>query len=265
MKSDAPQSPSYPPGISVFPGGVAILDPKLLHSGAIDPGARDDKATERSPLAFDHLCNLLRGDPRVQTIQCLLDPSELSWEADLVRQGFRQVADLGYLMCRTRPHAAAPPADGELDFRPYRADRDAERLARIVESTYEDSRDCPRLQSKRSTTESLESYRAVGASGDRWWWILEHRSTDVGCLLLADHPSQQQWELVYVGIAPPFRGRRWGLLATRFALQEAASHGRDRLVLSVDLANEPACSMYARLGFEAFDLRRVLVCDCPKA
>ena len=83
---------------------------------------------------------------------------------------------------------------------------------------------------------------------DRWFFI-QRQGTDVGCLLLNDHPAEQQWELVYLGIVPEARGHGWGEQATRFAQSLARRAGRKRLILAVDATNDPAVSAYTKAGF----------------
>jgi ribosomal protein S18 acetylase RimI-like enzyme len=89
--------------------------------------------------------------------------------------------------------------------------------------------------------------------------IARRGQRDVGCLLLADHPLQNQWELVYMGIVPEARGMRLGLAVTRHAQRLAHGAGRERLVLAVDAANAPALELYRRAGFLAWDQRRVFL------
>ena len=62
-------------------------------------------------------------------------------------------------------------------------------------------------------------------------------------------------EKFLVGVVPFARGRSWGMDITRHAQWLTSRAGRPRLVLAVDAANEPAISMYAALGFRAWDRR----------
>ena len=84
-------------------------------------------------------------------------------------------------------------------------------------------------------------------------------NTDVGCLLLADHPSQDQLELVYMGLVPSARGRGWGESSFAKLCRVARNCGRARVVLAVDSANWPALAMYRRAGFAEFERRTVMI------
>ena len=88
---------------------------------------------------------------------------------------------------------------------------------------------------------------------------LNVKFTTIGCLLLADHPQDNQFELVYMGIVPQARGQRFGADVTRQALWLTGAAGRRQLVLGVDAENEPALQIYEQLGFTEWDRRRVLL------
>ena len=79
----------------------------------------------------------------------------------------------------------------------------------------------------------------------------------MGCLIVTDHPEHGSCELVYMGVAAPWRGHGWGKDIARFAQWLTASTPRPRLVLAVDAANAPAIAMYESVGFHAWDRRTV--------
>jgi ribosomal protein S18 acetylase RimI-like enzyme len=74
---------------------------------------------------------------------------------------------------------------------------------------------------------------------------------------LADHPQEENWELVYMGLVPSARGNGWGREVVRHAQWLTRQAGRPRLVLAVDAANHPAVAMYTCAGFRAWGRRRV--------
>jgi hypothetical protein len=130
-------------------------------------------------------------------------------------------------------------------------------MARLVERTYQGSLDCPALDGVRRIADVLEGYRAIGIFDPTRWIIARHREQDIGCLLLADHPRDHQWELVYMGVVPEARGHGWGVAIARHAQWLARQAGRKRLVLAVDAANLPAIAVYAAAGFVTWDHRSV--------
>jgi ribosomal protein S18 acetylase RimI-like enzyme len=89
--------------------------------------------------------------------------------------------------------------------------------------------------------------------------IVRARGEDVGVLMLADHPDARHWELMYMGLVPEVRGKRWGEQITRHAQWLAGQVGVERIVLAVDSTNLPALRMYRRTGFETWDKRAVFV------
>jgi ribosomal protein S18 acetylase RimI-like enzyme len=203
----------------------------------------------------------------------LADKPTLS-EARLRASGYRHLADIRYLASAlddldefSADKDAARQVDGEeseLGFEAYHQGNHA-RLAEIVERTYRQSLDCPALDGLRNIEDVLEGYRHTGEFDAQRWMIVRHGARDVGCLLLADHPQQNQWELVYMGLLPEFRGKQWGLAVTRHAQRLAGAAGRQRLVLAVDAKNTPAMSMYRAAGFVSWDRRRVFLKVLRKA
>ncbi len=171
--------------------------------------------------------------------------------------GFDHACDLLYLVSQSKNFPTQCPND-ELEFAPVRAFDDPE-LAAVVAATYEGTLDCPQLNDVRSAAEVLISYRTAGDFDPERWLLVRHAGQPVGCLLLADHPSANQWELVYMGVSPAARGRGWGQSIVRYAQWLARLAGRARLVLAVDAANGPAIAAYERAAFLAWDRRCVLL------
>lgn len=185
-------------------------------------------------------------------IQALL-PVEYTPQAKaLVTAGFQPIAELLYLFCDV---VSWPVADDETVLRFRTASHDE--LAGVVEQTYPGSLDCPALDGLRTMDDILASYRATGSYRPENWQVVSIGSgrdaRDLGCLILADHPTTGQVELVYMGIVAEERGNRWGARLVRQAQRMAQLHGRKRVVLAVDQANIPAVRMYAEAGFITFD------------
>jgi ribosomal protein S18 acetylase RimI-like enzyme len=221
----------------LFPGNIAILWP-LRFSDARDETVGD----ELYSLLNDQLKNA-----GVRMIQAVFSTGAHPDAACLQRAGYVQAADLLYLASELERIAAADlPA--EIDLTTFTCP-DRERLSALVERTYVDTLDVPALDGVRDMKDVLNGYEQTGEfSPDRWFFV-QHDGEDVGCLLLNDHPQHRQWELVYMGIVPESRGNGWGMQIVRFAQQVAKQAGRERLVLAVDAANDPAVTAYTRAGF----------------
>ncbi|MBN2476751.1 MAG: GNAT family N-acetyltransferase [Pirellulales bacterium] len=183
-------------------------------------------------------------------------PSERHADDGLLRAGgFDRLTDLLYLACAEDQFPSHLPTS-PLQFEAYSV-ANHQRLARMVEATYEQTRDCPELDGVRETEDVLAGYRATGQFDPARWLIARHADEDVGCLLLADHAEHDNWELVYMGVAAAHRGHGWGLDIARHAQWLTRQAGRRRLVLAVDAENEPATRMYAAVGFRAWERRGV--------
>lgn len=176
--------------------------------------------------------------------------------------GFDFLADLLYLVC---PENAFPDHSltDDLEYEAYTV-HNHERLIRIVEETYHNTLDCPKINNVRRVEDVLEGYRETGVFSPSRWLIVRHNNEDIGCLLLTDHPQYENMELVYMGIIPIFRGHGWGAYIAQHAQLVAHEAGRRRLVLAVDSANHPAIKMYASVGFQSWDTRRIYIKIFPQ-
>lgn len=229
----------------LLPGRTAMLWPPRLVDG-------EDSATADDLL--NAACRSLEAHETV-IAQALLERADEADDRILREHGFEHLADMLYLVSMAVEFPTARP-NTPLNFTPY-SDRNAARLARIVEATYEQSLDCPAMDGVRPIEEVLQGYRATGRFDPSRWLIVQHEALDVGCLLLADHPKHENWELVYMGVAASQRGLGWGVEIARHAQWLTRQAGRSRLVLAVDAANQPAIEMYSAAGFQAWDRRAV--------
>ncbi len=226
----------------ILPGKTALLWPPRL-------------ATDENDAVGDRLQKFLDSQlaaAGIRMVQAVLSDCEHADAKRLERVGYTHAADLLYLVSHLwRFDATASEFD--VDFVQY-APADRQRLSAIVERTYVNTLDVPALDGIRDMDDVLRGYEQTGEFSPERWFFIRGGGADVGCLLLTDHPGQQQWELVYMGIVPEARGNGWGRQATRFAQRLAKDAGRERLILAVDAANDPAVSAYTSAGF--FELLR---------
>lgn len=197
---------------------------------------------------------------QVRLAQCVLATYAGPPVERLLAAGFAHAADLLYLVSLAEDFPdVAPQLPFELvAYQPEQAG-EFDRLARLIEATYAGTLDCPQVDQMREATDVLNGYRAIGQFDPRLWQIARAEGRDVGCLLLADHVADGQLELVYLGLIPTARGKRWGTELARQAQWIARQMGRERLFLAVDAANHPALGMYAECGFALCDRRSVFV------
>ncbi len=164
--------------------------------------------------ALEHLA---QSDVRLAQAALGVDAHERA--ALLLRHDFSHMADLLYMACPVGPR---PPHSPEGPFEFVVSDEiDAARLAEVVAATYEQTLDCPALNGVREIDEVLAGYRACGIFEPALWLIVRRGARDVGCLLLADHPEHDQFEIVYAGLVPAARGHHEGTWLARAALARA--------------------------------------------
>jgi ribosomal protein S18 acetylase RimI-like enzyme len=232
----------------ILPGKVAFITPPRIR--VPDPGG---ELARRLLLQLDSELHAAG----VGLAQTLLAPDDAAAASILRVAGYEHAADLLYMAAESDSFPDSPPPL-PVELFPWQAE-DKSKVAELIEQTYVGTLDCPRIDGLRKTTDVLAGYRTVGDSGDSLWHIVRAGNQTVGCLLLADHAATLQWEIVYVGLVPAARGHGWGLELTRHAQWLARQAGRERLVLAVDAANEPAIRIYSIAGFRAWDRRAVWI------
>lgn len=233
--------------VDVLPGKTAIISPPR-------PSGKQTPETIRELLV--QIVAMLPGQG-VRLAQVFLPNDRRADEPIFIEAGFRCAATLSYLVSLSGRLPAARP-DDDVEFVPYSPSLH-ERLAQVVEQTYAGSLDCPSIDQVRAIEDVLEGYRATGVFDPTRWLIVRRRGNDVGCLLLADDPASNQWELTYMGVIPAARGRGVGGAIVRHAQWLASHAGRERLVLAVDANNEPAIAVYAAANFIQWDERRLFL------
>lgn len=190
--------------------------------------------------------------------QSLLEPGEDAARDALMRNGFLHLADLLCLQRRLDQPLPAPAESG-LMVTHFAVAGNADRFARIIEQTYRGTLDCPALVGQRSGREALASHRHAGEFDPRLWSVYTLNERDAAVLLLTEHPDENAWEIVYLGVVPEFRGRGYGRALVLDALQRAKEAGRASVQLAVDCRNHFARRVYDELGFEQVTIRAAYV------
>lgn len=180
--------------------------------------------------------------------QCLLEPGQTDDRAALVRSGFPYLTDLVFMQ-RSLADVQFPASTSDLEAVVFDPADNAPEFAAMLERTYHGTRDCPELDGVRSGSEALASHRTAGAFDPSRWWLFRSGGENVGVLLMTDHPEQQAWEVVYLGIVPEARGRGLGRTVLTYGLQAAQSAGRASVMLAVDVRNSYARKIYEQAGF----------------
>jgi len=165
------------------------------------------------------------------------------------------VTDL-MLLSRPLPGKPVRSENSHLEFETH-SERTHPAFVRIVESTYEETLDCPALARIRSGELMLEAHRSTGRFRPEMCRIYRKSGADIGILLLAEHPDRNVWEVAYLGVVPAARGKGFGRMILGDGIQDVQSSGHPRMEIAVDVANEPALRIYRNFGFT--DERRYAV------
>jgi GNAT superfamily N-acetyltransferase len=190
-----------------------------------------------------------------QTLLSAPDPETV----DVLRHaGFRQITELLYLTCEAARFPIAAPEPGDIEFQEYDGIQRA-RLAELIERTYVDTLDCTALNGVRDIDDVVKGYQATGSYRPENWLLVRQERRDVGVLLLAEHAQSRQWELMYMGLVPEYRGRGLGQKIAQYAQWLARRAGVERLLVAVDAANKPAEIVYRSAGFEIWERRSVFL------
>jgi ribosomal protein S18 acetylase RimI-like enzyme len=137
-------------------------------------------------------------------------------------------------------------------------DRSWQRIVPLVEKTYQDSKDFPRLMGLMPIEGVLKNYQSVAAFSPDIWFFVQHGGQDIGVLLLTD-TQDGQLEITYMGLIPEVRGKGFGKELIRFAQQTAANRNGTFLLTSVDEQNAAALKSYLAAGFQAWDRKRLFI------
>ena len=195
-------------------------------------------------------------------VQSLL-PVGADQEANLLqRGGYSLLAELVYMECdlpfSPREDESEIEPAGVLTWRNHDQFSEEE-LARVIESTYNGSLDCPALTGVRRINDVLASHRASGIFTPQSWLIVSIEGVACGCVLVNDARDSSKVEIVYAGVCPSCRGRGLGRAMLRRAARDASLRGRTEMVLAVGAANIYAIRTYEAAGFRQTDRRIVYV------
>ena len=177
----------------------------------------------------------------IDLIQALLDPDHATAIDAHIRAGFSTLAELITMSCVLRhQHCELLPPSISL----HSITDDS--LAPILESTYADTFDCPKLRGIRRTEDVIAGHRAGGAVHEDLWLMIAQEEQPIGCALVT--VSGTCADLAYIGLIPEARNKKIGEIILKHIKTRAHAHGADRMRLAVDAKNGPALRLYQRCG-----------------
>jgi ribosomal protein S18 acetylase RimI-like enzyme len=192
--------------------------------------------------------------------QVLADPPETPLRRFFIGRGFREIAELHYLQANARN--ISPPALPQGFHWHIYSPQTHPLFARAISASYQESLDCPALSGLREIEDVIAGHRASGEVDPRFWFVLMSPSGEAcGVLLLTRVPRNDLSELVYLGIAPAFRGRGLGDVLMRQAFWAVRQMDLGRLTLAVDSKNAPALHLYYRHGLAHMGSKTAMLRD----
>lgn len=277
--------PYTPRNQNVHAAAIAILGDDgtanllAMHASKVHPKLSDD--VSRNLLYHLHHTLVDSGVYFVQAARATATP-----QPELIAGGYDKLAELEYAATNPKKvgnsfldHSAAlaqEPAtlrirgtqgdsfatrdhnSSELAIVPYQkwfskdSPRVAEaRLAEILSQTYEDSRDCPKMNRYQSASHALHSYRCTPGHDPEWWHIVVSKEgQEVAVLFLTPRHLSGILEITYMGVTVPHRNQGIGSELLRFTAQRAWEGYLPQIVLAVDSQNTPGKELYKKHGFE---------------
>ncbi len=239
-----------------------------------DAGGSTTGESERAAL-FEAACGHFGGlraagpptNPKhdVRLAQSLPEPREATTSAALLRAGFLRIGELLYMrrsLNRDAP-VGEPGWPGGVSVVSVSSlgapERGEGALLAAMESTYEQTLDCPELCGMREARDVLASHRATGVYDPSLWWVVIEAGVPCGCMLLSRCPEPRSVELVYLGLAPRLRGRGVASRLLAMGIDRARGTALDEMACAVDARNTPAIALYERFGFRSFARRVAFV------
>lgn len=196
-------------------------------------------------------------ESQARLVMVLVDYQQSADESLLAASGFEKVSELLNLNAERTVFPDDRPT-GRLRFVPYENGRWPEMVA-LVEKTYENTLDFPRLTGIVPAEDILLGYQECHDFDPSLWFFIEFDSTIVGALLLTRIENSEHLELTYVGLLTPFRGLGFAREIVRFTQFVAQTRECSHVLVSVDAANIPALSCYLHNDFHIHDQKEIFV------
>ncbi len=184
----------------------------------------------------------------VHLAQALLEPSQSREAEALTSAGFHKLAHLVYMQRPTERNRVDLTNEPTLQAHRWTGDNRALFVDAILAS-YQQTADCPGLIGMREMDDIIDGHQATGEFDPDHWMVLTANGESVGVLLLNRVLNRQGMEIVYLGLAPAARGKGLGRRLVQHAINTAHAQGVKQIVLAVDELNQPAMTLYRKLGF----------------
>ncbi len=197
---------------------------------------------------------------RIALAQALLERHERELRRCFEEGGFRHLADISYMEARLPPAESLPEPrwPEECEFETYLGPNEPN-FIRAIESSYEQTQDCPDLCGLRETQDVVRGHQHNGVFDPDLWTLVRIDGEPAAVLLLSPMPDGQRVELTYLGVGGAFRRRGLAEALVALGKRQSAQRRATRMVLAVDESNGPAIRLYERAGFFRTERRIALI------
>ncbi|MCH2136851.1 MAG: GNAT family N-acetyltransferase [Phycisphaerales bacterium] len=193
---------------------------------------------------------------QIRLVQTLIDPADSMRQASLEAGGLTELALLHTMDRALQRRSRRNVLPSNMTLLPC-LEADQDRVASLLDRTYQGTLDCPGLLGKRDSVDTIQGHKHSGTPVAELWCIIEIDGQDAGLLFTSKQPDA--FDLVYIGLVPEARGRGFGRAALSTLLHTLQPDGRRRVRLSVDSANTPAVHLYEQSGFSTITTARALI------
>jgi len=195
---------------------------------------------------------------QMRLIQVLLDPHQDIEIAALAGAGFTKLAQLLYMECDIEAGMIPLELDEAVTCLHW-SRRTNSCFKDIILASYQDTLDCPGLVGLRHIDDILAGHMAVGVFKPELWFALHAHGEPVAVMLLNLASHGAVMELVYLGVAPGWRGRGVGRKLLAHGLGLASQYGATSMALAVDRINKPALHLYRSMHFTSTSRRQAMI------
>ncbi len=182
------------------PGKAAIMLHSTTAAGIIPVDALADVAAAAAQEALAEGATL---------VQVLLDPQAEDDITAFKQVNFSLLAELIYMHLHLRGRVIPPPPR-DLEFVSYSSATHGD-FAAAIAASYVSSLDCPGLEGLRNIEDVITGHKASGVFRPELWTLAKWQGQPAGVILLNENVQAAALEVVYMGVASPFRGKGVGL------------------------------------------------------
>ena len=247
------------------PKAAMLIVPGAGRTGMAFLSPRFDEPGRGTIANLAHTACQAQDGNQMRLIQVLLDPHQDIEAAALADAGFTTLAQLLYM----ERDVEVPTAPLELDEAVtcvHWSKRTNSCFKEVILTSYQDTLDCPGLVGLRHIDDILAGHMATGVFKPELWFALHVQGEPVAVMLLNLVRRRAAMELVYLGVAPGWRGQGIGRKLLAHGLSLAPQHDATSIVLAVDRINKPALRLYRSMRFTSTSRRQamIFVLDGPK-